>query len=77
MSDELETPILLTFGKYQGKCVEDVPASYLLWLYEQPWLDQHPDLLYYIDGNLEDISEDAAHEECVDPYCFDNEWKND
>lgn len=26
---------LIPFGKHKGKCMEDVPASYLLWLWNE------------------------------------------
>lgn len=41
---------LMPFGKHQGKKMEDVPASYLLWL----WNDdvQHPDVRAYIEDNM-------------------------
>jgi len=29
----------LTFGKYKGEDIEDVPISYVRWLEEQDWLE--------------------------------------
>lgn len=41
---------LMPFGKHKRKKMEDVPASYLLYL----WNDgvQHPDVRAYIEENL-------------------------
>ena len=33
-SQELEDESPMPFGKYKGEAMVDVPASYLLWLYE-------------------------------------------
>ena len=35
---------LMPFGKYKGEQMQDVPASYLLWLYDQPSLNTTSDL---------------------------------
>lgn len=32
--NELRDDSLMPFGKYKGKEMQDVPARYLLWLYE-------------------------------------------
>lgn len=49
---------LMPFGKYGkqkdgrvGRKMEDVPASYLIWLYDQPWINEWPDVKQYIDDN--------------------------
>ena len=44
---------ILTFGKHKGKKLANVPASYLLWLYEQPNLDFK--LRIYIKENMEGL----------------------
>lgn len=40
----------IKFGKHKGKLMEDVPADYLMWLLNQPDLDE--DLLYTINHYL-------------------------
>ena len=30
--------MILTFGKFKGSYIQDVPDSYLLWLVDQEWL---------------------------------------
>ena len=54
-----------TFGKYRDWKVGDVPASYLLWCYEQKDMrEKHPGLWHHIDDNLEWLrKEDAADQE--------------
>ncbi|MFT6442494.1 MAG: hypothetical protein ACJASM_002040 [Salibacteraceae bacterium] len=43
----------MPFGKHQGKALEDVPASYLLYLYELPNPINNQMLLNYIDENYQ------------------------
>ncbi len=40
---------IMGFGKHKGKTLSQVPADYLLWLYDQPKLD--PKLKAYIEEN--------------------------
>ena len=42
----------MPFGKYKGKPMRDVPATYLDWLYDQPWLPKWPRVAAYIDTNM-------------------------
>lgn len=42
---------LMTFGKYKGITLVNVPAKYLLWLYEQG--DIKKDLKKYIEDNMD------------------------
>lgn len=42
---------LMPFGKHKGEKLGDVPASYLLWLGDQPDVKQrHPELYAYIES---------------------------
>lgn len=44
------------FGKHTGTPLEEVPAAYLLWLFEQPWFaEQHLELHEYIEYHYEEI----------------------
>lgn len=45
----------MPFGKHKGQDMENVPASYLLWLSEQDWISQWPDVKGYIDKNMAGI----------------------
>lgn len=56
----------MPFGKFKGKAMGEVPASYLDWLHGQPWLKDWPKVLAYIEENrtvldkeLEDRSREA------------------
>lgn len=44
-----DTP--MRWGKYKGTKMEDVPASYLLWLYDVGCKDN--DVMHYIRENLD------------------------
>jgi len=41
----------MPFGKYKGKELQDIPASYLLWLYNEGL--NHLQLKEYIEDNME------------------------
>ena len=54
---KLEDASMFPFGKYGPKpkgnesMMQDVPASYLLWLGDQPWIGTWPDVAKYIESN--------------------------
>jgi uncharacterized protein (DUF3820 family) len=41
---------LMPFGKHKGTALANVPASYLLWIYDQPNFDKGSPLGVYIQG---------------------------
>ena len=46
----------MPFGKHKGKELQEVPASYLLWLYEEKGFkksERHQNLKAYIEDNME------------------------
>lgn len=49
---------LMPFGKYKGRKMEDVPASYLLWLRDQGTVGE---VRQYIEENMT-----ALQQECPD-----------
>lgn len=54
---ELSDASIMWFGIHKGKQLEDVPASYLLWLYEN---NKCPDnLRKYIDDNMDILKIEA------------------
>ena len=59
LSDQDSMP----FGKYKGKPMEDVPASYLDWLRDQPWLPRWPDVQEYIQRNEKTIDWELERQE--------------
>ena len=50
---------IMQFGKYKGKKMKDVPASYLIWCYEQDWILKDPDLFTYIDTNWNALEQEV------------------
>jgi uncharacterized protein (DUF3820 family) len=50
----------ITFGKYKDTLLQDVPANYLLWLYDQEWLEEkYPELYDYIEENYTILNNEA------------------
>lgn len=47
-------------GVHQGKKMEDVPASYLLWVADQSWARSVPGLLDYVDSNRESLEQEVV-----------------
>lgn len=77
LAEPLTDKSLMPFGKYKGKTLEQVPASYLLWFDEQEWSWKHPKLEAYVSKNR-DLLEDQVEEgdECLgdeDPYWGDHD----
>ena len=56
---------VMPWGAHEGKKLSDVPPSYLLWLYEQPWIREWPGLYAYLKDH-EDLLI-AEREETTDP----------
>lgn len=42
---------LMPWGKHKGQKLSECPPSYLLWLYEQPWIKDWPGLYAYLKKN--------------------------
>ena len=49
----LKDKSLMPFGQYRGIALEEIPVHYLLWLYQQDWIDKYPSVKGYITDNLE------------------------
>lgn len=47
----------MPFGKYQGTAMANVPASYLLWLYQEGKLNQ--EVKAYIEDNMDVLKKEA------------------
>jgi hypothetical protein len=52
------------WGKHKGKQLKEIPASYLLWLFEQAWIKDYPGLHAYLKKNedllMQEKSEDTT-----------------
>ena len=68
MAIEWTDKALMPFGKYRGKNLADIPPSYLLWLYEQPWIKEHHQLYAYLKKNEDLLIEERCEQD------RDNEW---
>ena len=54
----------IRFGKYKGEAYEDIPASYLLWLFAQDWLlNSYPDTYAYCSANQDILEIETVEEE--------------
>lgn len=42
---------VMPWGKHKGQKLGKIPASYLLWLYEQPWIKSWEGLHAYLKAN--------------------------
>jgi hypothetical protein len=65
---------LMPFGKYQGRTMEKVPAGYLLWMADQSWSIQWPDVKAYTESCRKVLEKQAEkeHVNFMRDYC-DNE----
>lgn len=55
----MEDTDIMPWGKYKGLKMQDVPAEYLLYLYEN-LLDKGSDIYQYIVDNLDTIKKQCA-----------------
>jgi len=53
----------MPFGKYKGTPLGNVPASYLLWLYDESSKDAFPALRTYLEKNKRALELEADEEE--------------
>lgn len=52
---------IMPFGKYKGQKMANIPASYLIWIYENSKCT--PEIAYYINNNLDVLREEIKREE--------------
>lgn len=61
----------MPFGKHAGTPLADVPASYLLWFYEQDWAEErYPDIYNYCKECEEQLYSDYSTD-------YDEAWSGD
>lgn len=53
----------MPFGKYKGTPLGNVPARYLLWLYDESSKDAFPALRKYLEANKRALELEADEEE--------------
>lgn len=54
---------IMSWGKHKGKRIGDVPASYLLWFYEQDWAQSRASLFAYVAKHYVRLEKEASCEE--------------
>lgn len=60
VDNEATHDTVMSFGKYKGVSLRDVPASYLLWLYDQFPAD-HP-ISLYVKRHRDNIDKQAEED---------------
>ena len=55
-SKQLEDHDGFPFGKHEGKHMMHVPAEYLVYCYEQPWISNYPNVKEYIERSRKAIN---------------------
>jgi uncharacterized protein (DUF3820 family) len=53
------------FGKHKGQLLGDVPASYLLWFYDQEWAPKFMDIMEYVAKNRLALEKEAREDSTV------------
>ena len=56
---KLNDQSIMPFGKYKGKKMENVPASYLHWLYTQQFCDKK--IEGYVEDNMEALMKEYSN----------------
>lgn len=51
------------FGKHIDKKIKDIPASYLLWLYDEGGPERYPEIRAYIEENHDELMVKKADEQ--------------
>ena len=54
---------LMPFGKHKGKRLGDIPADYLIWLYDQEWFQKFEDIFEYVAKNYQHLEKEAKQQE--------------
>lgn len=57
--DRLDSYVL-TFGKYKGHMIGEVPAGYLLWLAEQKWIGRFPEIVEYVGAKRDQLEQEYS-----------------
>jgi len=77
--EDLEEPMTgddeMPFGKHKGEKLDDVPAEYLLWLWEQEWTKtKWRSLFAYLEDCKEaleqEVGEGRSYHDPTEPFPF-------
>lgn len=58
---------IMPWGKHKGEKLEDIPATYFLWLQAQSWIPDWPGLHGYIERNLDAFKLEVGEEKDDEP----------
>lgn len=58
-----DTP--MPWGKHEGTPLKDLPAEYLLWLFEQPWIKSWPPLHAYLKKHEDQLMQERADQDAT------------
>lgn len=50
------------YGVHKDKPMEKVPASYLDWVIDQPWINKWPEVVEYIERNRKAIDKELKEQ---------------
>lgn len=53
---------IMPFGQHKGRKLANVPAGYLLWLFDNNKLENNPDIKEYIEENYDILYEEIMEE---------------
>jgi hypothetical protein len=62
--------MLMPFGKWKGRDMDNVPAEYLDWLVGQEWIIKFPDVVQYIKDHKESIHQELLRKGKLDDGNF-------
>ena len=54
---------VMPWGKHKGQKLLDLPAAYLLWLYEQTWIKDWPGLYLYLKAHEDQLMKEKVDSE--------------
>ena len=63
---------LMPWGAHESKRLGDVPPSYLLWLFERPWIKDWPGLYSYLKENEDALLQEKAEQDAAHPDDFES-----
>lgn len=60
---------ILPFGKYKGEKLGDIPAWYLIWLYDEDWFaNKYSDIYMYIENNYHQLEKENEANDSRDSF---------
>lgn len=67
---------VMPWGKHKGQKLSELPASYLLWLFEQTWIRDWHGLYLYLKKNedllMDEKRKDQLDDDDSDPRSFED-----